>query len=138
MPGKKFHIYDESMCQFYRHVLNTDIKGTEGTRVLEGGQTLTVSLHSELVLITGTVQGCADQRIAVSLKVKPDAVKDSHTGFCWCKVEFRHAHTHTPLWTWRRGLAYELGEGVDDLLHNFFKYEELTKFLLRYGITLQM
>jgi hypothetical protein len=136
MPGKKFHIYDESMCQFYRHVLNTDIKGTEGTRVLEGGQTLAVSLHSELVLITGTVSGCADQRVTVALKVKPDAVKDSRNGFCWCKVEFRHAHTHTPLWTWRRRLAYEL-EDVNDLLNQFFKYEELAKLLLRYGITLQ-
>jgi hypothetical protein len=105
MPGKKFHIYDESMCHSYRHVLKTDIKGTEGTRVLEEGQTLAVSLHSELVLITGTVQGCANQRITVSLKVKPDAVKDSTNGLCWCKMEFRHAHIHTPLWTWRRRLA---------------------------------
>jgi hypothetical protein len=137
MPGKKFHIYDESVCQFYRQVLNTDIKGTEGTRVLEGGQTLAVALHSELVLISGTVQECANQRITVALKVKPDAVKNSTHGYCWCKVEFRHAHTHTPLWTWRRCLAYEL-EDVDDLLNQFFKYEELAKLLLRYGITLQM
>jgi hypothetical protein len=89
-----------------------------------------------LVLISGTVLECANQRITVALKVKPDAVKDSKTGFCWCKVEFRHAHTHTPLWVWRRRMAYEL-EDVEDLLNQFFKYEELTKLLLRYGITLQ-
>ena len=139
MP-KTFHIYDESVCHFYRHVLNADIKGnikgTEGTRVLEGGQTLTVTLHSEMVMITGTVQSCANQSITVALKIKPDAVKNSTHGFCWCKVEFRHPHTHTPLWTWRRCLAYEM-EDVNDLLHQFFKYEQLAKLLTRYGIMLQ-